>query len=49
MNSVFLKLFDKSKKKTFIKYFDCEFDRDKFSRKLKYSKKLIIVGGKNYE
>ena len=29
--------------KTFYKYFKTEYDRDKFIRRLKYSKKLIVV------
>lgn len=30
--------------KSFRKYFDTEFERDKFRRKLKYSKKLRVLG-----
>lgn len=29
--------------KQFIKYFECEYDMDKFKRKLKYSTKIMIV------
>lgn len=29
--------------KQFFKYFDTEYEMDKFKRKLKYSKKLIII------
>lgn len=29
--------------KQFFKYFETEFEMDKFKRKLKYSKKLIII------
>lgn len=38
-----LKLYDITTGKTFYKYFDTEFERDKFIRKLRYSKKLMIV------
>ena len=30
-------------RKTFRKYFDTEFERDKFARKLKYSNKLVVL------
>lgn len=30
-------------KKQFFKYFDTEYEMDKFKRKLKYSKKLVII------
>ena len=30
-------------KKKFIKYFDTEFEKDKFKRKLYYSKRLMII------
>lgn len=43
-----LNLFDKTTHKTFTKQFGCEFDRDKFVRKLRYSKKLIVIGS-NYD
>ena len=29
--------------KQFFKYFDTEFEMDKFKRKLKYSKKLLLI------
>lgn len=38
-----LKLYDITTGKTFYKYFDTEFEKDKFIRKLRYSKKLMIV------
>lgn len=38
-----VKLYDITTRKTFYKYFDTEFERDKFIRKLKYSKKLMVV------
>ena len=40
--NIYLKLYDIKTKKTFKKFFDTELERDKFIRKLRYSKKLII-------
>lgn len=37
-----LKLYDIKTNKFFTKYFDCEWDKEKFKRKLKYSKRLYI-------
>lgn len=42
-NSVYLLLFDTSKLKKFKKYFNTEFEKDKFIRKLRYSKKLKVL------
>lgn len=42
---IYLDLIDLKTLKVFKKYFQCEFDRDKFARKLRYSKKLKVVGG----
>lgn len=28
----------------FVKTFETEFERDKFERKLKYSKKIVVLG-----
>jgi len=41
---IYLKLYDITTGKTFTKYFDCEFDKQKFKRKLKFSKKIFIRG-----
>ena len=41
--NLYLVLFDTSTEKQFKKYFRCEFDMDKFIRKLHYSKKLVII------
>lgn len=38
-----IKLLDLSTNKQFYKNFGTEFDRDKFIRKLKYSKKIILI------
>lgn len=40
----YLDLFDLTTQKSFRKYFKCENDKIKFINKLKYSKKLIILG-----
>lgn len=42
-NKIYLVLLDKITNKEFTKYFKCEFDKEKFKRKLLYSKKLIII------
>ena len=38
-----LLLYDLTTKKTFYKYFDTEFERDKFIRRSKYFKKILII------
>ena len=43
MNNLYLLLMDLTTNKQFFKYFESEFEMDKFKRKLKYSKKLIII------
>lgn len=43
MNKLYLLLFDITTRKEFFKYFETEFEMDKFKRKLKYSKKLFII------
>lgn len=40
---LYLYLWDTLSNKKFFKYFDTEYDLDKFKRKLKYSKKLVII------
>lgn len=42
--NIFLELIDLSTMKIFRKYFETEFERDKFSRKLKYSKRISVIG-----
>ena len=42
-NKVYLVLYDTEKEREFRKGFDTEFERDKFIRKLKYSKKIQLV------
>lgn len=43
MSKPFLEIYDKVKRKLFKKYFDTEYDRDKFARKLRYSSKLQVI------
>lgn len=38
-----LKLYDHVTGKIFYKYFDTEFERDKFKRKLRFSAKLSVL------
>ena len=45
MKDISLKLYDITTGKTFYKYFETEFERDKFKRKLRYSKKLRVCSG----
>lgn len=40
---LYLVLLDVDHKKQFRKYFDTEFEMDKFIRKLRYSKKLTVI------
>ena len=40
---IYLDLININTKKSFRKYFNTEFERDKFKRKLKYSKKIIVI------
>ena len=42
-SKIYLVLYNKETKKEFKKYFDSEYQRDKFLRKLKYSKKIILI------
>ena len=43
MNKLYLLLMDLLSGKQFFKYFDTEFEMDKFKRKLQFSKKLVII------
>lgn len=40
---IYLEILDLKKGKTFKKYFNTEFEKDKFKRKLKFSNKLKVV------
>lgn len=44
---IYLELIDLKTLKIFRKEFSTEWERDKFARKLRYSKKLKVVGGLN--
>lgn len=48
MNKIYLVLYDLKTEKIFKKYFDTEFERDKFKRKLKYSKRIKVVLTNDY-
>ena len=41
---IYLELIDLTTMKTFRKVFETEWERDKFARKLKYSKKIKVIG-----
>lgn len=43
MSRPYLELYVIDTKKIFKKYFDTEFERDKFARKLRYSKNLKVI------
>ena len=43
MEKIYLVLYSKSKKQFFTKYFDTEFQKDKYKRKLKYILDLILI------
>jgi len=43
MNKLYLLIKDLLSGKQFFKYFNTEFEMDKFKRKLKFSKKLVII------
>ena len=43
MNKLYLLLQKIDDKKQFFKYFETEYEMDKFKRKLKFSKKLVII------
>lgn len=43
MTRPYLEIYNIETKKIFKKYFDTEFERDKFARKLRYSKKLKVI------
>lgn len=43
MNKIYLLLYNKETHKQFFKYFNTEFEKDKFKRKLYYSKRLMVI------
>ena len=48
-SKIYLVLLDIETNKEFTKYFKCEFDKEKFKRKLRYSKKLMIIEENDYD
>lgn len=40
---IFLVLYNRETKRQFTKYFETEFEKDKFKRKLKFSTKVFVV------
>ena len=40
---IYLELFDKNTRKSFKKYFETEYEKDKFINKLRFSKKLVVI------
>ena len=42
---IYLELIDLTTMKIFKKEFQTEWERDKFAHKLKYSKKIKVIGG----
>lgn len=40
---IWLLLYNRETHKQFFKYFDTEYEKDKFKRKLYYSKKLMVI------
>lgn len=43
MKTIYLLLYNRTNKKYFKKYFNTEWEKDKFKEKLKYSKRLILI------
>ena len=43
MKKLYILVINLDTKKQFFKYFETEYEMDKFKRKLKYSKKLMII------
>lgn len=43
MNKLYLLLMDLTTNKKFFKYFETEYEMDKFKRKLRFSNKLMIL------
>ena len=43
MNKIYLVLYNRETKSRFVKYFETEYEKDKFKYKIKYSPKLFII------
>ena len=42
-NKIWLVIYNISEKYTFTKYFDTEFEKDKFKRRIKYIDNLLLI------
>lgn len=42
-NKIYLLIYNRETHKQFFKYFETEYEKDKFKWKLKYSKKLLVI------
>ena len=42
-SKIYLVLYTRETKRQFTKYFETEFEKDKFKRKLKFSKRIMII------
>lgn len=49
VTNIYLVLHDLTTDKTFTKYFETEYEKDKFRKKLRYSKKLMVLRDSNTE
>lgn len=43
MNKVFLVIYSKKLKRVFVKYFETEFEKDKYKRRIPYIKDYILI------
>lgn len=43
MNTLYLRVYNKEKKFEYTKYFDTEYQMDKYLRRLKYIKYLLLI------
>ena len=43
MNKIYLLIYNRDKHFQFFKYFDTEFEKDKYKRKLKYIPSLMLI------
>lgn len=40
---IYLLLYNRETRKQFFKYFDTEYSKDKFRKKLRYSKRIVVI------
>lgn len=43
MNKIFLVIMNKETKRVFTKYFETEYEKDKFKRRMYYMKNLLLI------